>query len=429
MPLNLPDKLPAIELLKEENIFVIDTSRATQQDIRPLRIVVLNLMPLKITTETDLVRLLSNTPLQVEISFMKIKSHTSKNTPIEHMKTFYTDFDQMRHEKYDGMIITGAPVEQMDFEEVTYWDEITEIFDWARTHVTSTLYICWAAQAGLYHHYGVPKYPLEKKMFGIFEHRVLQPFHSIFRGFDDCFYVPHSRHTEVRREDILKVPELTLLSESKDAGVYMVMARGGREFFVTGHSEYSPLTLDTEYRRDRDKGLPIEIPRNYYVDDDPDKGPLVRWRAHANLLFSNWLNYFVYQETPYNINVVRRFLINKIVQPVGEQQVGMSTPTYQGAFIGIIVYVIITRYFYWQAFIPITTVFGIQCQRRILRMSGHEKFTSAASHYHIYACIFRFGKQSQLRNFQNIFSPHLCMTAMRHIEAIVETTEDRMERL
>ena len=218
MPLNLPDKLPAIELLKEENIFVIDTSRATQQDIRPLRIVVLNLMPLKITTETDLVRLLSNTPLQVEISFMKIKSHTSKNTPIEHMKTFYTDFDQMRHQKYDGMIITGAPVEQMDFEEVTYWEEITEIFDWARTHVTSTLYICWAAQAGLYHHYGVPKYPLDQKMFGIFEHRVLEPFHSIFRGFDDCFYVPHSRHTEVRREDILKVPELTLLSESKDAG-------------------------------------------------------------------------------------------------------------------------------------------------------------------------------------------------------------------
>mgnify|MGYP003187262260 FL=1 len=281
MPLNLPDKLPAIELLKEENIFVIDTSRATQQDIRPLRIVILNLMPLKITTETDLVRLLSNTPLQVEISFMKIKSHTSKNTPIEHMQTFYTDFEQMRNEKYDGMIITGAPVEQMDFEEVTYWEEITEIFDWARTHVTSTLYICWAAQAGLYHHYGVPKYSLDQKMFGIFEHRVLEPFHSIFRGFDDCFYVPHSRHTEVRREDILKVPELT---------------------FVTGHSEYSPYTLDTEYRRDLGKGLPIEIPRNYYVDDDPDKGPLVRWRAHANLLFSNWLNYFVYQETPYNIN-------------------------------------------------------------------------------------------------------------------------------
>ena len=303
MPLNLPDKLPAIELLKEENIFVIDNSRATQQDIRPLRIVILNLMPLKITTETDLVRLLSNTPLQVEISFMKIKSHTSKNTPIEHMKTFYTDFDKMRGEKYDGMIITGAPVEQMDFEEVTYWDEIIEIFDWARTHVTSTLYICWAAQAGLYHHYGVPKYALDKKMFGIFEHRTFATVASHFPWILMIyFYVPHSRHTEVRREDIQKVPELTLLSESEDAGVYMAVARGGREFFVTGHSEYSPLTLDTEYRRDLNKGLPIEIPRNYYVDDDPDKGVLVRWRAHANLLFSNWLNYFVYQETPYNIN-------------------------------------------------------------------------------------------------------------------------------
>ena len=277
MPLNLPDKLPAIELLKEENIFVIDNSRATQQDIRPLRIVILNLMPLKITTETDLVRLLSNTPLQVEISFMKIKSHTSKNTPVE----------------------------QLDFEEVTYWDEIMEIFDWARTHVTSTLYICWAAQAGLYHHYGVPKYALDKKMFGIFEHRPLDPLHAIFRGFDDMFYVPHSRHTEVRKEDILKVPELTLLSESEDAGVHLVVARGGREFFVTGHSEYSPLTLDTEYRRDVDKGLPIEVPRNYYVDNDPDKGVMVRWRAHANLLFSNWLNYFVYQETPYNINDIK----------------------------------------------------------------------------------------------------------------------------
>ena len=269
MPLNLPDKLPAIELLKEENIFVIDNSRATQQDIRPLRIVILNLMPLKITTETDLIRLLSNTPLQVEIQFMKIKSHTSKNTPIEHMKAFYTDFEKLREEKFDGMIITGAPVEQMDFEEVTYWDEIQEIFSWARTHVTSTLYICWAAQAGLYYHYGVPKHPLEKKMFGIFEHRSLRPFHPIFRGFDDVFYVPHSRHTEVRKEDILKVPELSLLSESDEAGVYLVMARGGREFFVTGHSEYSPLTLDAEYKRDLAKGLPIEIPRNYYIDDDP----------------------------------------------------------------------------------------------------------------------------------------------------------------
>lgn len=304
MPLKLPDKLPAIELLKQENIFVMDTTRATGQDIRPLRIVVLNLMPLKITTETDLVRLLSNTPLQVEISFMKIKSHTPKNTPIEHMKAFYTDFELMRGEKYDGMIVTGAPVEQMPFEEVNYWEEVTEIFDWARTHVTSTLYICWAAQAGLYHFYGIPKYPLPQKMFGIFPHRALRPLHPIFRGFDDVFYVPHSRHTEIRREDILQVPALTLLSESDESGVHLVMARGGREFFVTGHSEYSPLTLDGEYRRDLAKGLPIEMPRNYYVDDDPAKGVRVTWRAHANLLFSNWLNYFVYQETPYNIEEI-----------------------------------------------------------------------------------------------------------------------------
>lgn len=305
MPLNLPDKLPAIELLKEENIFVIDATRATKQDIRPLRIAILNLMPLKITTETDLIRLLSNTPLQLEIAFMKIKSHTSKNTPIEHMQTFYRDFDDMRNEKYDGMIITGAPVEQMDFEEVSYWDEITEIFEWAKTHVTSTLYICWAAQAGLYHHYGVPKYPLEKKMFGVFKHHVLYPQDPIFRGFDDEFYVPHSRHTEIRAKDILANPNLTLLSESEESGVYMVMARGGREFFVTGHSEYSPYTLDTEYRRDVDKGLPIDVPANYYKNNNPEEGPLVRWRAHANQLFTNWLNYYVYQETPFNIEDIK----------------------------------------------------------------------------------------------------------------------------
>ena len=305
MPLNLPDKLPAIELLKQENIFVIDNSRATQQDIRPLRIVVLNLMPLKITTETDLIRLLSNTPLQMEISFMKVKSHTSKNTPVGHMKAFYRDFELMRDEKFDGMIITGAPVEHMDFEEVAYWDEISDIFSWARTHVTSTLYICWAAQAGLYYHYGVPKYKLDKKMFGIFEHRTNNPLLPIFRGFDDIFYVPHSRHTEVRREDILRVKDLDLISESDESGVYMVMARGGREIFVTGHSEYSPLTLDTEYRRDLDKSLPIDMPVNYYRDNDPAKGPLVRWRAHANLIFQNWLNYYVYQETPFDINEIR----------------------------------------------------------------------------------------------------------------------------
>lgn len=305
MPLNLPDRLPAIELLKKENIFVFDHSRASRQDIRPLRIVVLNLMPLKITTETDLVRLLSNTPLQIELSFMKLRSHTPKNTPVEHMKAFYKDFELMRNERFDGMIITGAPVEQMPFEEVSYWSEVSAIFDWARTHVTSTLYICWAAQAGLYHHYGVPKHDLPHKMFGIFEHTVNRPLLPIFRGFDDVFHVPHSRHTEIRREDIERCPELDILSESPEAGVYMVMARGGREFFVTGHSEYSPYTLDGEYKRDLSKGLPIDMPRNYYRGDDPSQPPLVRWRAHANLLFSNWLNYYVYQETPYDINEIR----------------------------------------------------------------------------------------------------------------------------
>ena len=247
MPLNLQKNLPAIELLKKEHIFVMDSLRASTQDIRPLRVVVLNLMPLKITTETDLVRLLSNTPLQVEMEFMKIKGHTPKNTPIEHMKEFYMDFEMMKNEYYDGMIITGAPVEQMPFEEVNYWNEVCDIFDWARTHVTSTLYICWAAQAGLYHFYNIPKYDLPAKMFGIFRHTMLDPYLPIFRGFDDEFYVPHSRHTEIRREDILKVPELELISESEESGVYMVMARGGREFFITGHSEYSPYTLNDEY--------------------------------------------------------------------------------------------------------------------------------------------------------------------------------------
>lgn len=301
MPLTLPDKLPAIELLKEEQIFVMDASRAHSQDIRPLRIVILNLMPLKITTETDLVRILSNSPLQLEISFMKVKAHTSKNTPVEHMKAFYRDFEAMRDEKFDGMIITGAPVEHLDYEEVNYWDEIMEIFDWARTHVTSTLYICWAAQAGLYHHYGIPKYQLAEKMFGIFPQKPLIPTLPIFRGFDDSFNMPHSRHTELRREDILKVPELTLIAESEYSGVGIVMAREGREFFITGHSEYAPNTLDTEYKRDLGKGLPIHMPYNYYKDDDSSLPPLVTWRAHGNMLFSNWLNYYVYQETPYNI--------------------------------------------------------------------------------------------------------------------------------
>ncbi len=302
MPLRLPDKLPAIEFLKHENIFVLGDERANSQDIRPLRIVVLNLMPLKITTETDLIRLLSNSPLQLDIQFMKVKAHTSKNTPVEHMQAFYRDFEKMADEKFDGMIITGAPVEHLEYEQVNYWEEVSGIFDWARTHVTSTLYICWAAQAGLYHHYGVPKYALPEKMFGIFPQTPLCPSLPIFRGFDDVFYMPHSRHTELRREDILAVPELSIIAESPQSGVGMVMARGGREIFITGHSEYSPYTLNTEYKRDLGKGLPIKMPLNYYRNDDPSQPPLVTWRAHGNLLFQNWLNYYVYQETPYDIN-------------------------------------------------------------------------------------------------------------------------------
>ena len=302
MPLRLPDKLPAIEFLKHENIFVLGDERANSQDIRPLRIVVLNLMPLKITTETDLIRLLSNSPLQLDVQFMKVKAHTSKNTPVEHMQAFYRDFEKMADEKFDGMIITGAPVEHLEYEQVNYWEEVSGIFDWARTHVTSTLYICWAAQAGLYHHYGVPKYSLPEKMFGIFPQTPLCPSLPIFRGFDDVFYMPHSRHTELRREDILAVPELSLIAESPQSGVGMVMARGGREIFITGHSEYSPYTLDTEYKRDLGKGLPIKMPLNYYRNDDPSQPPLVTWRAHGYLLFQNWLNYYVYQETPYDIN-------------------------------------------------------------------------------------------------------------------------------
>ena len=304
MPLRLPDKLPAIELLKKENIFVMDESRAHSQEIRPLKIVVLNLMPLKITTETDLVRLLSNTPLQMEIYFMKLKSHTPKNTPVEHMMMFYKDFEILRGQKFDGMIITGAPVETMPFEEVAYWDEIKSIFDWARTHVTSTLYICWAAQAGLYHFYGVPKYPLPYKMFGIFPQIPLEPKLPIFRGFDDVFSMPHSRHTEVRREDIERDSRLSVIAESPQSGVSMVMARGGREFFITGHLEYAPDTLDKEYKRDAGKRNDVLQPQNYYRDNICANGPLVTWRAHANLLFSNWINYYVYQETPYDINLI-----------------------------------------------------------------------------------------------------------------------------
>ena len=305
MPLRIPDRLPAIDLLKEENIFVMDHSRATTQDIRPLRIVILNLMPLKITTETDLLRLLSNTPLQLEIMFMRLKSHTPKNTPIEHMMLFYKDFEILKTQKFDGMIVTGAPIEQLDYEEVSYWDEITEIFEWAKTNVTSTLFICWAAQAGLYYHYGIPKYPLPKKMFGIFRHFPQSTRLPIFRGFDDVFCMPHSRHTELRRDDILRDDRLQIIAESPESGVGIVMARGGREIFVTGHLEYAPNTLDNEYRRDCGIRDDVDLPVNYYLDNDPDKQPLVTWRAHANLLYNNWVNYYVYQATPYNINDIR----------------------------------------------------------------------------------------------------------------------------
>lgn len=304
MPLRIPDRLPAIDILKKENIFVMDNSRAHTQDIRPLRIVILNLMPLKITTETDLVRLLSNTPLQLDITFMKLKSHTPKNTPVEHMMMFYKDFDELKTQKFDGMIITGAPVETYEYEDVTYWDEMTEIFSWAKHHVTSTLYICWAAQAGLYYHYGIPKYPLEKKMFGVFRQYTSDSLLPIFRGFDDFFYMPHSRHTEIVREDIVSRPELTLIAESPESGVSMVMANNGREIFITGHLEYASDTLDKEYRRDVGKRDDVEMPVNYYLDDNPGNPPVVRWRAHANLLFSNWINYYVYQETPYDIDKI-----------------------------------------------------------------------------------------------------------------------------
>jgi homoserine O-succinyltransferase len=302
MPINVPDHLPAIELLQKENIFIMDESRAAHQDIRPLKIIIVNLMPIKITTETDLIRLLSNTPLQLELDFLRMKGHQSKNTSDVHLKSFYKTFDQLKYKNYDGMIFTGAPVEMLPFEEVTYWNELTEIFDWSKKHVTSSLFICWAAQAGLFHFYGVPKYPLEKKKFGVFRHRNLIEMLPIFRGFDDEYFVPHSRHTEVLEEDIRKVSDLRVLSKSTEAGVNMCMSIDGRQFFVTGHSEYSRFTLDTEYKRDLKKNLSIEIPMNYYPDDDSSQEPLMRWRGHANLLFSNWLNYYVYQETPYNLD-------------------------------------------------------------------------------------------------------------------------------
>ena len=302
MPINVPDQLPAIELLEQENIFIMDESRASKQDIRPLKIIIVNLMPIKVTTETDLIRLLSNTPLQIEIEFLKMKGHNSKNTSDEHMKAFYKTFDRLKGNNYDGMIFTGAPVEMLPFEEVTYWKELTEIFDWSKRHVTSSLFICWAAQAGLYHFYDVPKYPLPHKMFGVFKHRNVNNQLPIFRGFDDEYYVPQSRHTEIREADIEKVKELDIISTSDDSGINGVMAMEGRQFFMTGHSEYSRFTLDTEYKRDLLSNLPIHIPANYYPGNDPSQEPIMRWRGHANLLISNWLNYYVYQETPFDLD-------------------------------------------------------------------------------------------------------------------------------
>ena len=305
MPIKIQNDLPAKKVLTNENIFVMTQTRAMKQDIRPLKILILNLMPTKVVTETQLLRMLSNTPLQVEIDLIHTASHESKNTSKEHLLSFYKTFDEVKENKYDGMIITGAPVENMDFEDVDYWPELAEIMDWTVKNVTSTFHICWAAQAALYHHYGVPKYPLDKKMFGIFEHKVVRKNTKLLRGYDEKFLAPHSRHTEVRREDIEKVPELSIQAESDKAGVYIVTTKGGKQIFVTGHAEYDAETLHLEYMRDVDKGLDIDMPYNYYPNNKVTKNPPVTWRAHAHLLYTNWLNYFVYQETPYDINKIK----------------------------------------------------------------------------------------------------------------------------
>ena len=305
MPIKIPNSLPATGVLESENIFVITESRAISQDIRPLHILLLNLMPTKVATETQLARVLGNTPLQVELELLQMRSHESKNTAQEHMLAFYKTFDQVRDQKFDGMIITGAPVEHLPFEQVDYWPELCEIMAWSRSHVHSTFNICWGAQAGLYYHYGIPKVQLEKKLFGVFQHVVERRSSILFRGFDDVFMAPHSRHTTVRREDIEVVPDLKILASSPRAGVYAVQTFGGRQVFVFGHSEYDPDTLEKEYLRDKNLGLPIDVPENYYPYDDDTRPPRVTWRAHANLLYSNWLNYFVYQNTPYDLNAIK----------------------------------------------------------------------------------------------------------------------------
>ena len=305
MPIRTPDKLPATTQLRAENIFVMSETKAMHQDIRPLKIAIVNLMPTKIATETQLLRLLSNSPLQVEIDFVQMDSHVSKNTPVEHLEAFYKSFSQIKNSNYDGMIITGAPVENMKFEEVDYWEELSELMEWTKTHVTSTFHICWAAQAGLYYHYNVEKYPLEKKCSGIFNHKVHRSTSKLLRGFDTEFHAPHSRHTEVRAEDIKKNSNLEILADSEEAGVYIVFTKKGRQIFVMGHSEYDANTLRDEYFRDVDKGLNPEVPKHYFPDDNPKKKPVVNWRSHASLLFSNWLNYFVYQITPYDIENIK----------------------------------------------------------------------------------------------------------------------------
>ncbi len=304
MPIQIPNELPAAETLQQENIFVMKENRATTQDIRPLELVVLNLMPTKITTETQLSRLLGNTPLQVKLELMHTTSHVAKNVAPEHLLSFYKSFEELKNRKFDGMVITGAPVENMPFEEVDYWPELCRIMEWSKTHVHSTLHICWGAQAGLYYHYGISKKELPQKLFGVYPHRADYKRAILLRGFDDTFWVPHSRHTTVERKDIEAVPGLKILASSEQAGVYAVMNKAGRQIFITGHSEYDPDTLEKEYLRDKAAGLPIHVPENYYPGDDDTQEPIVRWRGHANLLFSNWLNYFVYQTTPYDLGTI-----------------------------------------------------------------------------------------------------------------------------
>ena len=305
MPIKIPNDLPAVQILAEENIFVMTEKRAITQDIRPLKILLLNLMPKKVETETQITRILGNTPLQIELTLIRTKTHKAQNIPEEHLLSFYKTFDDIKDMKFDGMIITGAPVEHLRFEEVDYWDELCEIMEWSKRNVHSTFHICWGAQAGLYYHYGIKKYPLDKKLFGVFPHKCDYAKSMLLRGFDDVFYAPHSRHTYIKREDIEACPELRILASSDVAGVHIVTKIGGRQFFVMGHSEYDAATLDGEYRRDKDAGLPIEIPINYYIDDNPENPPLNTWKAHGNLMFTNWLNYFVYQSTPYDIKSIK----------------------------------------------------------------------------------------------------------------------------